>query len=115
MTDAEDELLEGADAALVAELRAKHDDIAYWAVPRFGLVVAAAPENPKEYHRLVNDLKNDKIDSAVALETFALACVVHPTREEAKRIFRAKPAFALKVAGRGQRLCGSDIQELGKD
>ena len=100
---------------VLAPLRAEHGDIAHWDVPGFGLVVAASPENPGEYHRLVNDLKDDKKDAAVALETFALACIVHPDREAAKKIFKKKPAFAVKVAKRGQELCGSDIEELGKD
>lgn len=101
--------------AILAPFREKHGEIAYWDVPRFGLVVAAAPENQAEYHKLVNALKNDKADSALALEQFALACVVYPERAQAKAIFKARPAFALKVAGRGQALCGSDIEELGKD
>jgi len=101
--------------SVLAPLRAKHGEIASWDVPGFGLVVAAVPENSKEYHRLVNDLKNPKLDAAVAMENFALACIVHPSREQAKAIFKARPAFALKVCGRGQELCGSDIEELGKD
>lgn len=101
--------------AIVEELRAKHGEVAAWVVPGHGLVVAAVPENPKAYHQLINDLKRDKVDTAIALENFALACVCHPSREDARRIFRARPAFASVVAKRGQELCGGEIQELGKD
>lgn len=100
--------------AILAPLREKHGEIAYWDVPGFGLVVAAAPDSEKEYDRLVNELNNAEIDKAVSLRTFALACVVYPDREQARTIFKRKPAFATKVAARGQKLCGSDIEELGK-
>lgn len=104
--------------ARLAELHAEHgeDGIGAWHVPGFGLVAVAAPKNPKDFHKLVNDLKNDKTDSAIALERFAIVCVVEPTdRAEVKEIFRARPAFALKAAAKAQELAGADVEELGKD
>lgn len=105
-----------AHEAVLAPLRAKHGDVAYWDVPGFGLVVAAAPGNPAEYDRLVNTLKKDDADAAAALRTFATQCLVRPSDHAAKtQLFRKYPAFALKVAARGQQICGSGIEELGKD
>jgi hypothetical protein len=108
------------ESKLVELLRA-HGEIGAWPTPGNGLVVVAAPKNPKTYQNLVNALQDDKIDKAVELEKFALNCVVYPVTAEGKpdraavkRIFAAKPAFALKVAGRAQELAGSDIVELGK-
>lgn len=88
--------------------------IAYWEVPEFGLVVAVKPEDPLEYSKLVNLLKQDEVDATSAVASFALKCVVHPDRETIKRIFKELPAFALTVGNRGQKLCGSGIKELGK-
>lgn len=102
---------------ILAPLRAKYGEegIAVWPVPGWGLVVAAVPENEKEYDRLVNDMNDPNADKMVALRAFALACIVYPDRETAKKMFKAKPAFATAVAKRGQQLCGSEIRELGKD
>ncbi len=99
---------------ILAPLREKYGEIASWNVPGLGLVVAASP-NPQEYERLVNELNNPDADKAVSLRNFAISCVVYPEdRETVKRIFQKKPAFATKVARRGQQLCGSEIEELGK-
>jgi hypothetical protein len=103
------------DEETLAKAREDHGEIAYYNVPGFGLVIVAAPENEKEYDSLVNRLQDDKQDKAVAMRSFALACVVHPDRETAKKIFKKKAAFALKVAARGQELAGGEIQEQGKD
>ncbi len=111
----EQEETSAEESAVLAKLREKHGEIASWKVPGHGLVVAANPENAAEYDRLVNTLKKDDADASAALRTFALQCVVHPDREAAKAIFKAKPAFALKVAARGQQLAGAGIEELGKD
>lgn len=100
---------------LLAKYREERGEIAWYDVPRFGLVIVAAPENEKEYDVLVNRLADDKHDKAVAMRSFALACVCYPDRETAKQIFKAKPAFALKVGARGQQLAGAEIEEQGKD
>ena len=88
--------------------------IAYWEVPDFGLVVAVKPEDPLEYSKLVNLLRQDEVDTNAAIASFALRCVVYPDRDTTKRIFKELPAFALTVGNRGQKLCGSGIKELGK-
>ena len=102
-------------ADVLCRLREKHGKIAFWLLDDHGLVVAAKPENPKVYHNLINQLRNEKGDTAVALESFAIACTVYPEdKEVVKRVFRDLPAFGAVVAARGQVLCGSDIKELGK-
>lgn len=103
---------------VIADATAKHGrKIAYWYDEDFGLVVVAKPvgsQGKANYHRLVNELQDADVDKAVALETFALACVVYPKRDEAKKIFEDNPAFALKAAARAQQLAGSQVKELGK-
>lgn len=101
--------------AILAKLSEEHGDIASFDVPGFGLVVLAVPDNDAEYNDLVNRLADTNADKAVAMRNFALACVVHPDRDTAKRIFKKRPAFALACCKRGQQLCGSEIKELGKD
>jgi len=100
----------------IDELSKEYDgEIATYKVPRFGLVVIAAPTNPAEYSRLVDSLKSDKSSAGSALQTFALACVVHPEREKVKQLLKRKPAFGMTLAARGQELAGGDIEELGND
>lgn len=115
----EDELLIDKHKALLDPIRAKYDEISIFVAPKgfeqVGLVVVAAPLNPKSFQNFVNLVSKDSTDKAVATENFALVCIVHPDRETAKAIFKKKPAFALKVAGRAQELAGSDTKELGKD
>lgn len=106
---------EAGREAVLAPLRAKHGEIAYWEIPRFGLVVAAAPENLAEHDRLLNTFKKPEADVAGALRTFATVCVVYPDAATVKQIFRKYPFFADKVAARGQELCGGEFEELGKD
>ena len=100
---------------LLAKAREEHGEIAWYDLKHLGIVIIAAPANAEEYDSLVNRLANDKADKALAMRNFALACVVHPDRETAKKIFKAKPAFALKVGARGQELAGGEIEEQGKD
>lgn len=113
----EDELTLERHQVLLDGLRAKYDEIAIFQAPKGfdGLVVIAAPKNPKVFQSFVNQVSKENVDKAVATENFALSCVVHPDRESVKAIFVKKPAFALKVAGRAQELAGSDTKELGKD
>jgi len=114
----EDELILDQHEALLAPLRAKYDELAYFMPPRgfeqVGLVVVAAHPNPKVYQNFVNQVSKDSTDKAVATENFALNCVVHPDRETAKAIFKKKPALGLKISVRAQELAGSDSKELGK-
>lgn len=115
----EDELILEKHKGLLDPIRAKYDEIAVFVPPRgfesVGLVVVAAPLNPKVFQNFVNLVSKDSTDKAVATENFALISIVHPDRETAKAIFKKKPAFALKVCGRAQELAGSDAKELGKD
>lgn len=101
--------------SVLAPLREKHGDIASWVIPKFGLVVAARPANPAEYDRMVNTLRKPGVDQVGTLRAFAMQCIVHPDREEVKRIFEKYPAFAPKVADRAADLCGGEFEELGKD
>jgi hypothetical protein len=114
-----DELLIDKHEALLAPFRAKYDEIALFVPPKgfehVGLIVVAAPLNPKVFQNFVNQVSKDTTDKAVASENFALTCVVHPDRETAKSIFKKKPATALKICGRAQELAGADAKELGKD
>jgi len=103
--------------AIVAELRAKHKKVAVFYDEEFGLVIVAklrGAAGEANYQRFVNELQDPEVDKALAMKTFALACTVHPKRDEAKRIFEENPAFALKVAGRAQKLAGAGVKELGK-
>lgn len=103
----------------LARLRDQYGDVSYWHVPKFGMVVAACPPNPKEYDRFVNAIRprlsaDEDEDAASAVETFAMACVVHPDRDAVKKLFRRYPAFKGVVSRAGQKLAGSGIKELGK-
>lgn len=113
----EEDLILDRHKVLLDGLRGKYDEIAIFVAPKpfEGLVVVAAPKNPKTYQTYVNSLAKDSIDKAVAMENFALSCVVHPSREDTKAIFVKRPAFAMKISGRAQELAGSDAKELGKD
>jgi hypothetical protein len=104
--------------SIIAEIRSAHGKkIAFWYDEDFGLVVIARQRGVNgeaNYNRLVNELQDPEQDKAIALKTFALSCVVHPARDEAKKIFENNPAFGLKVAARAQQLAGSQVKELGK-
>ena len=67
-----------------------------------------------EYNRMTNRMVEKAADKAAAMSTFALSFVVHPSREQARIIFKKLPALATKVASKAQELCGSEIEELGK-
>ena len=112
-TPTEDEI-EERHGELLADLRQKHQRIAYWWVPRVGLVVAARPKK-KEYQRYINLMNNEDADTAVTIENFAVKCVVHPTELDlVKCIFDENPALANTVSKRVSDLCGGSIRELGK-
>lgn len=98
----------------LAALRAKHKVIGYWDVPGHGLVACTKPR-PVVFKKYVNELNNDKLDKGVVQEQFALHCIVYPDRKTAERILDDLPVFALKVAGRAQKLGGGNIEDLGKD
>jgi hypothetical protein len=103
---------------ILADMRAQHGKkIAFWYDEDFGLVVIAKPRGTigeANYNRLVGELHDPDVDKAVALKTYALSCVVYPSRDEAKKIFQDNGPFALLVAGRAQRLGGAQVKELGK-
>jgi len=102
---------------VVSELRGRHKKIAVFYDEDFGLVVVAKQKGASaeaNYQRFVNELQDPEVDKALAMKTYALACTVYPARDQAKRIFEDNPAFALKVAGRAQKLAGSGVKELGK-
>jgi hypothetical protein len=102
---------------VVADMRGRYKKIAIFFDEDFGLVVIAKQKGAAgeaNYQRFVNELQDPEVDKALAMKTFALACTVHPKRDDAKRIFEDNPAFALKVAGRAQKLAGSGVKELGK-
>lgn len=115
----EDELTLDRHKDLLDKIREKHDEIAIYLAPKgfesVGIVVIAAPLNPKIAQGFVNQISKDGVDKAVAAENFAINCVVYPDRATVKNIFIKKPFFATKIVGRAQELAGGDVKELGKD
>lgn len=106
------------NAEVIEEMRGKYEDIAIYKAPKGfdGIVIIAAPANPKTFQNFVNNVANEKTDKAVETVNFAIQCTVFPRdRNEVKAMYAKRGAFALKVAGRAQELCGSETKELGKD
>jgi hypothetical protein len=105
-------------ADVIEEMRGKYDEIAIFKAPKGfeGIVIVATPANPKTFQNYVNNLGSDKTDKAVETVNFAVQCTVFPReRTDVKAMYTKRGAFALKVAGRAQELCGSETKELGKD
>lgn len=105
------------NAGVIEEMRAKYEEIAIFKAPKGfdGIVIVAAPVNPKTYQNFVNNLASDKTDKAVETMNFAIQCTVHPDRLTVKAMYAKRGPFGLKVAARAQELAGSDTKELGKD
>ncbi len=115
-SESEDERQARLESEEFATLQAKHGKrIAVYKDPDFGRVVISAKGKRKQYQRLVNALQEKGQDSAVALENFALDCVVEPSRQEAKNIFEEYPALATRASARASELAGGAVKELGKD
>ena len=112
-----EERLRSENADIIAKAESEHDEIAIYQAPKgfSGIVIVAAPSNPKTFQNFVNQVAKPETDKAVETQNFALNCVVHPDRNAMKAMFAKRPAFALKIAGRAQELCGSETKELGKD
>lgn len=109
------ERLAKEDAEKMAALRSKYGKhIAVFEDEDVGRIVLSARGKRKEYQALVNALQDDKQDNAIAMEQFALDCVVEPTRVEAQKIFKDWPALASRAAGRAMELAGGTVRELGK-
>lgn len=100
----------------LAKLREQHKGRVHaFEADEFGLVVVAKPRNKEVYRTYIRELRNDKLDDAVAIEKFAMACVVYPEdRKRVQSLFDEYPAFAQLVANRGEQLCGLGFRELGK-
>jgi hypothetical protein len=104
-------------AELLCKLRDKHDEIAIFPAPKKfgGIIVIAPPPNHKSYQDYINNLHNDRADKAVEATKFLLACVVHPDREIAKKIFEYRPGLVTPISNRAAELAGAGVTELGKD
>jgi hypothetical protein len=103
---------------VIEEMRGKYEDIEIYPAPKgfSGIVIIAAPTNPKTFQNLVNQLAKENTDKAVELVNFAMTCTVFPKeRESVKAMYAKRGAFALKMAAVGQELCGSETKALGKD
>lgn len=102
----EDELTLDRHKDLLDKIREKHDEIAIYLAPKgfesVGIVVIAAPLNPKIAQGFVNQISKDGVDKAVAAENFAINCVVYPDRATVKNIFIKKP-FSLPKSSAGPR------------
>lgn len=111
----EKELPEESQA--LAKLREKHgSELSWYMVENFGLVVLAPPSSPACYRQYFNACANDEDDERPeeVHSTFALDCVVHPSRDAVAGLFKLRPGLVRKFAFRGDGLCGNDFQELGK-
>lgn len=114
--ETEEERQEREDAEEFRALQAKYGKrIAVYKDDDFGRIVIAVKGKRKQYQRLVNSMQDKNADSAVALEQFALDCVVEPSRKEAQAIFEEYPALATRASGRASELAGGAVKELGKD
>lgn len=105
------------NAAIIEEMRSKHDEIAIFPAPRGfdGVIIVAAP-SPKALQNYVNSVADPKLDKAVETWNFALQSVVHPADKATVRaMFAKKGMLPYKIAARAQVLAGSEIEELGKD
>jgi hypothetical protein len=119
LTDAQiaEKKLLAEHAAVIEEMRGKYEEIEIYPAPKgfSGIVIIAAPTNPKTFQNLVNQLAKENTDKAVELVNFALTCTVFPKeREVVKSMYAKRGAFALKMASVGQELCGSETKALGK-
>lgn len=112
---AEQQLL-ADNAAIIDEMRSKHDEIAIFPAPKGfdGVIIVAAPA-PKALQNYVNGVANEKLDKAVETWNFALSSVVHPERAIVRAMFAKKGMLPYKIAARAQVLAGAEIEELGKD
>ncbi len=88
--------------------------IAYWEIEEGKLFVIRKPSKAQQ-HKYVNELQKDGLDKALLAEQYALACVVHPVKTEAQKIFDELPVFSITVNARAQELAGAGVRELGKD
>lgn len=98
---------------IVQEKRSQYRKIAFWYDEDFGLVIITKPGR-ENYRKYVNQLQEEGVDKALEMEQFALSCTVYPSREDAKQIYKEYGPFAMKVAGRAQKLGGAGVKELGK-
>jgi len=112
----EEEKLLADNAVVIAEMRAKYDEIVILQPPKgfTGVIILAPPDNPKIFQTFANNVNKPSCDVAVETQTFATACVVHPDRPAIKAMFAKRAALAFTIAKHGQELCGSEAKELGK-
>lgn len=101
--------------ALLDELRQKHGDIdAFYLEGE--LMVLAKPKASMEWDRYQNALTaiaaGREVDAADATRTFVLACVVHPTIEEARALFKRFPGAPSDLMRRCTALVKAKIVEL---
>lgn len=110
-----DEEDSAADAAKLAELKKQHDGEVHWyMVPDFGLVVLAPPKSPATYRQFANSMNKEDADEKEVWTTFALDCVVHPSRDSVAELLLLQPGLVRAFGRSGDGLCGGDFEELGK-
>jgi hypothetical protein len=104
------------NAAIIEEMRGKHDEIAIFPAPKGfdGVIIVAAPA-PKALQNYVNGIADPKLDKAVETWNFAAQAVVHPDKATVRAMFAKKGMLPFKIAARAQVLAGAEIEELGKD
>lgn len=56
--------------------------------------------------RFISEVNDDDADQQVAAENFALACVLHPPRQEFSGILDEMPGFAPQAANEIQKIAG---------
>lgn len=110
--------------ALLEELRQKHGEIDPF---MYGgqLVVLARPKAHLEWDRYQNILTAagaaaaagaagaDPVDVASATRTFVLACIVHPSPDDARALFKRYPGAPADMSKRCTALIKAQIVELG--
>lgn len=103
------------EAAILAELRAKYgDELGWFMVPEFGLLALAPPKSPACYRQFFAAVTGGGDIDPEVHNTFALDCVVHPSRDQVEAYLKLQPGLTRSLTTRGDGLCGSDFEELGK-
>ena len=103
--------------SVLAPLRAKYGRIDSFTVEGLGLIVLAAPENPLEYDRFLSVVTKPDGDMIAASKGIVKASIVYPAASELKPLFERTQyrGTLVQMCAKVQKLCSTDLQDLGKD
>lgn len=91
--------------AFLAEKKAEHGRVLGFHDPDLGPLVFRSPRRP-ETKRYIKAVTGSNPDFMAAGDNLALACVVHPSREQLSAMMDERPTLGLSVAAQLQDLAG---------